>query len=100
MKPRKKKMTRKNKTKEPDISVTPRLQEAFVKFLEYHPAKRLSVNLRSWLLEFLMYDGSAEAEYLYHLVTDLSGLFDLLEVVQEEWKGGRFEEEPSNRSST
>lgn len=83
--------TRKNK---PDFTVSPRLQEAFVRFLEYHPAKRLSVNLRSWLLEFLMYDGSAEAEYLYHLVTDLSGLFDLLEVVQEEWKGNRFENEP------
>jgi len=88
--------TRKSATKESDFKVTPRLQEAFVRFLEYHPAKRLSVNLRSWLLEFLMYDGSAEAEYLYHLVTDLSGLFDLLEVVQEEWKGGRFENESSN----
>ena len=93
---RQKKTARKKRIKEQDFAVSPRLQEAFVRFLEYHPAKRLSVNLRSWLLEFLMYDGSAEAEYLYHLVTDLSGLFDLLEVVQEEWKGGRFEDEPSN----
>ncbi|HMJ71390.1 MAG TPA: hypothetical protein VK508_20985 [Cyclobacteriaceae bacterium] len=76
-----------SKVQEPDFTVTPRLQEAFVRFLEYHPAKRFSVNLRSWLLEFLMYDGSAEAEYLYHLVIDLDGLFELLEVVQEEWKG-------------
>lgn len=96
MKPIKKKTVKQKKTKEPDFKVSPRLQEAFERFLEYHPAKRLSVNLRSWLLEFLMYDGSAEAEYLYHLVTDLSGLFDLLEVVQEEWKGGRFENESSN----
>ena len=86
----------KKRPEEPDFTVSPRLQEAFVRFLEYHPAKRLSVNLRSWLLEFLMYDGSAEAEYLYHLVTDLSGLFDLLEVVQEEWKGERFDSEPSS----
>jgi hypothetical protein len=91
MKRAKKKTSRKAKTEKPDFTVTPRLKEAFVRFLEYHPAKRLSVNLRSWLLEFLMYDGSAEAEYLYHLVTDLSGLFDLLEVVQEEWKGNRTE---------
>lgn len=91
MKRAKRKTTRKIKVEEPDFTVTPRLQEAFLRFLEYHPAKRLSVNLRSWLLEFLMYDGSAEAEYLYHLVTDLSGLFDLLEVVQEEWKGQRLE---------
>lgn len=74
-----------------DLTVTPRLQEAFVRFLEYHPAKRFSVNLRSWLLEFLMYEGSAEAEYLYHLVIDLDGLFELLEVVQEEWRGESFE---------
>jgi hypothetical protein len=87
MKQTKKKAISKRKAKKPDFIVTPRLQEAFLRFLEYHPAKRLSVNLRSWLLEFLMYDGSAEAEYLYHLVTDLSGLFDLLEVIQEEWKG-------------
>ena len=38
-----------------------------------------------------MYDGSAEAEYLYNLVIDLDGLFELLEVVQEEWKGERME---------
>jgi hypothetical protein len=96
MKSAKKKTAPRKTVKEPDFTVSPRLQEAFVRFLEYHPAKRLSVNLRSWLLEFLMYDGSAEAEYLYHLVTDLSGLFDLLEVVQEEWNGARFESEPSN----
>jgi hypothetical protein len=30
------------------------------------------------------------AEYLYYLDTDLDGLFDLLKVVQEEWKGTRM----------
>jgi hypothetical protein len=87
MKHAKKKTTPKKQVKGPDFTVTPRLQEAFVRFLEYHPAKRLSVNLRSWLLEFLMYDGSPEAEYLHDLVVDLDGLFDLLEAIQEEWKG-------------
>ena len=91
MKSKKKRLTPDKKANEPDFTVSPRLQEAFVRFLEYHPAKRFSVNLRSWLLEFLMYDGSAEAEYLYHLLTDLSGLFDLLEVVEEEWNGERLE---------
>jgi hypothetical protein len=37
-----------------------------------------------------MYDVSAEAEYLYHLVIDLDGLFELLEVVQEEWKSEKW----------
>lgn len=96
MKHLKKKISLAQKTTDPDFTITPRLQEAFVRFLEYHPAKRLSVNLRSWLLEFLMYDGSAEAEYLRHLVTDLSGLFELLEVAQKEWKGTRLEDDPPN----
>jgi hypothetical protein len=86
---RTKKKANQKKARGPDFTVTPKLQEAFVRFLEYHPAKRFSVNLRSWLLEFLMYDGSAEAEYLYHLVIDLDGLFELLEVV--EWNGERIE---------
>jgi len=77
----------KKKVEAPDFTVTPRLQAAFLRFLEYHPAKRFSVNLRSWLLEFLMYDGSPEAEYLKDLAIDLDGFFELLEVVQEEWKG-------------
>ena len=92
----KRKIIGKKKINEPDFTITPRLQEAFVRFLEYHPAKRFSVNLRSWLLEFLMYDGSVEAEYLRDLVIDLDGLFEMLEVVQEEWKGDRFANEPSN----
>ncbi|MEI9921300.1 MAG: hypothetical protein WDO14_21325 [Bacteroidota bacterium] len=79
------------KSNGPNLTVTPRLQEAFVRFLEYHPAKRFSVNLRSWLLEFLMYAGSAEAEHLYHLIIDLDGLFQLLEIVQDEWKGERLD---------
>ncbi len=87
MKRTKKKGPMKRKVEAPDLTVTPRLQEAFVRFLEYHPAKRLSINLRSWLLEFLMYDGSVEAEYLRDLVIDLDGLFALLQAIEEEWRG-------------
>jgi hypothetical protein len=60
------------------------LLEQFERFYEYHPARRLSRNLRSLLLEFLMYDGSAEAEYLRDLVIDLDGLFSLLDAMEEE----------------
>jgi hypothetical protein len=56
----------------------------FLRFYEYHPAGRLSRNLRSLVLEFLMYDGSAEAEYLRDLVVDLDGLFSLLDEMEEE----------------
>jgi|GEM_PF-1339611 len=68
----------------PRAIVSHELLEQFERFYEYHPARRLSRNLRSLLLEFLMYDGSAEAEYLRDLVIDLDGLFALLDAMEEE----------------
>lgn len=68
----------------PRAMISHRLLEQFERFYEYHPARRLSRNLRSMLLEFLMYDGSAEAEYLRDLVIDLDGLFTLLDAMEEE----------------
>jgi len=68
----------------PHTVVSQDLLEQFERFYEYHPARRLSRNLRSLLLEFLMYDGSAEAEYLRDLVIDLDGLFSLLDAMEEE----------------
>jgi len=66
--------------------LTEPLKEELLHFLEFHNAKRLTVNLRTLLLEFLMYDGSTEAPYLRDLLHDLHGLFDLLDAVEE--KGG------------
>jgi len=68
----------------PRAMISQELLEQFERFYEYHPARRLSRNLRSLLLEFLMYDGSAEAEYLRDLVIDLDGLFGLLDAMEEE----------------
>ncbi|HMJ70492.1 MAG TPA: hypothetical protein VK508_16420 [Cyclobacteriaceae bacterium] len=68
----------------PRAMISQRLLEQFERFYEYHPARRLSRNLRSMLLEFLMYDGSAEAEYLRDLMIDLDGLFTLLDAMEEE----------------
>jgi hypothetical protein len=76
-----------NETNSQRSVVSPELVEEFERFIEYHPARRLSRNLRSLLLEFLMYDGSSEAEYLKELVVDLDGLFGLLDVVDEKYKG-------------
>jgi len=66
--------------------ITSKMIEEFERFVEYHPAERLSRNIRSLLLEFLMYDGSAEAEYLRDLVIDLDGLFGLLDTIIDEQK--------------
>ncbi len=68
----------------PRATISQELLEQFERFYEYHPARRFSRNLRSMLLEFLMYDGSAEAEYLRDLVIDLDGLFTLLDAMEEE----------------
>jgi hypothetical protein len=68
----------------PRAMISQGLLEQFERFYEYHPARRLSRNLRSMLLEFLMYDGSAEAEYLRDLMIDLDGLFTLLDAMEEE----------------
>lgn len=68
----------------PRAVISQELLEAFERFNEYHPAKRFSRNLRSLLLEFLMYDGSAEAEYLRDLMIDMDGLFTLLDAMEED----------------
>jgi len=60
------------------------VQEELGRFREYHPVNRFSRNLRTMLIEFLMYDGAIEANYLQDLLYDLQGLFELLEVIQLE----------------
>jgi hypothetical protein len=59
-----------------------KLHLAFLHFMEYHPAKRFSLNLRTMLMEFLMFDGAIEANYLMDLLYDLEGLFQLLETIE------------------
>ena len=59
------------------------LQEAFLRFLEDHPANRISKNLRRMLIEYLMHDGATEAIYLQDLLWDLDGLFALLDAAEE-----------------
>lgn len=77
---------RKKKTvKEKRPVLSEALQEAVIRFLEYHPAKRFSKNLRRMFIEHLMYDGAIESIYLYETLMDLEGLFDLLDVAEAEW---------------
>jgi hypothetical protein len=71
---------------DPKRTISKKMIEDFERFVEYHPAERFSRNLRSFLLEFLMYDGSAEAEYLRDLVIDMDGLFGLLDTIIDEQK--------------
>ncbi len=65
------------------------IEAEFMRFIEFHKARRLSRNLRSLLLEFLMHDGSFEAIYLRELMYDLNGLFILLDEIE----AGQVEDE-------
>ena len=62
------------------------LKEAFIQFLEYHPAKRFSKNLRRMLLMHLSHIEAVESIYLDETLRDLEGLFNLLDIAEEEWK--------------
>lgn len=59
-----------------------RLEVEFMRFMDFHEARRLSKNLRSMILEFLMHEGALEAVYLKELLFDLEGLFLLLDAIQ------------------
>lgn len=60
------------------------LREEVIRFIECHPARRFSRNLRRMLFEFLMTEGAVESLYLKDLLYDLDGLFELLEVIEGE----------------
>jgi hypothetical protein len=54
---------------------------------EYRSAKRLSKNIRRILIEYLMQNEAGQSIYLYETLMDLHGLFELLDVAEEEWEG-------------
>lgn len=58
------------------------IEREFLRFIDFHQAKRLNKNLRRMLLEFLMHDGAFEAVYLKELMYDLNGLFILLDAIE------------------
>lgn len=62
--------------------VSSALQEEFLRFIEYHPPRRLDRNLRKMLLEHLMHEGSLEDLYLHDLLYDLQGLFELFDAIE------------------
>lgn len=56
--------------------------EALLHFMEYHPAKRLNKNLRTMLIDFLMFEGATEMRYLNDLLYDVNALFTLLDAIE------------------
>ena len=64
--------------------VSKKIDSAFIRFVEYHPAGRLSRNLRKFLMEYLLTDGSAQGLYFPDLLYDLEGLFELLDEIESD----------------
>jgi hypothetical protein len=52
----------------------------------HHPSERFRENLRRMTFHYLMYDGARESVYIYDLLLDLDGFFELLDVAAKEWK--------------
>jgi hypothetical protein len=64
------------------LVISPRVQAALVRFVEYHPPNRFSRNLRKMLLEFLLTQGAGEGLYFQELLYDLEGLFELMDEIE------------------
>lgn len=64
-------------------TLSPALQEAVEKFIEYHNPSRASTNLRNMLMEALKHDLLVEEPYFNDLIHDLDGIFELLSAMDE-----------------
>jgi hypothetical protein len=60
------------------------LQEAFLQFIENHPAKRFSKNLNRMILAHMIYESHSSSPYMAETLLDLEGLFVLLDAIEEE----------------
>jgi hypothetical protein len=60
------------------------LQEAFLHFIENHPARRFSKNLNRMIIAHMIYESNSSSPYLAETLLDLEGLFVLLEAIEDE----------------
>lgn len=82
---------------ETQITLSPVVADAFVRFLKYHPASRVSKNLRNMFLEYLQSVETKDVQEMQPLLFDLEGLFGFLDVVEGEFRNntGGAEGNPS-----
>ena len=77
---------KKNKAiKKPMLSTS--LQEAFLDFIENHPAKRFSRNLHKMVIAHMIQETYSSSPYMKDVLLDLEGLFNLLEAIDDEEHG-------------
>lgn len=72
----------KAKSKAPILSAP--LEEAFLGFIENHPAKRFRKNLSRMILAHMIYESHSSSPYMAETLLDLEGLFVLLDAIEEE----------------
>jgi hypothetical protein len=61
------------------------LEEAVMHFLRYHPANRVSKNLRVMLFAYLR-NSDLDSEEMQTILDDVEGICNLLDVAGETWK--------------
>jgi len=64
--------------------ISPALSQALKDFFKYHPAKRVSKNLRNLLLECLQSEEVFDSPNLKSAIFDLEGIFKLLDIAEKE----------------
>jgi hypothetical protein len=73
-----------NENFKPDRLLSIPLQEAFLHFIENHPAKRFRKNLSRMILAHMIYESHSSSPYMAETLLDLEGLFVLLDAIEEE----------------
>jgi|GEM_PF-3516119 len=81
MKSKKRRVQKSNRGSQP---ISKAIVAKLKQFMEYHPSKRFSRNLRAMLIDFLMFEGAIEVAYLQDLLYDLDGLFELLDAIESD----------------
>ena len=76
--------SKKNKNSERKAGFSQSLEEAFLEFIENHPAKRFRKNLSRMIIAHMIYETHSSSPYMAETLLDLEGLFVLLDAIEEE----------------
>ena len=79
-----KRLSSSEKEKARSEAISASLQDAFLHFIENHPAKRFRKNLSRMILAHMIYESQSSSPYIQETLLDLEGLFVLLDAIEEE----------------
>ncbi|MEO5978015.1 MAG: hypothetical protein ABIS36_11965 [Chryseolinea sp.] len=64
-------------------SLTPELDAAFVHFLQCHPPKHFSRNLRNVMIEVVIHQNGNYPDYINELLISMEMFFDVLDIAED-----------------